>query len=136
VNVFFDNCTSPVLASTLHGFIQHRGHEARHIMDMPCGRDATDLEWIEMLRRDSRVWLVVTGDDRIRKNKAERTAYRLAGLRGLVLNRVYQRTPMNQVASFLLWRWPDIEKLAALVSAPALFELPINRTAKLKPLPL
>jgi PIN like domain len=55
VKVFFDNCTSPVLATTVDGFIRSAGHSANHIKDLPCGRDATDLEWIEMLARERRV---------------------------------------------------------------------------------
>src|SRR5947209_14390499 len=76
VKVFFDNCTSPVLASVLDGFIRHLSHNAHHIKDLPCGRDATDLEWIGMLGADRGLWMVVTGDDRIRKNKAARAAFR------------------------------------------------------------
>jgi hypothetical protein len=136
VKVFFDNCTSPVLAATLDGFIRHKGHSARHIMDLPCGRHATDLEWIEMLAKERRTWMVVTGDDRIQRNKAERTAYRTAELSGFVLARAYQKTPMHKVASFLLWRWPEMEQLFGLVGGAALYELPMNRSRKIKPLPL
>jgi PIN domain-containing protein len=97
VKVFFDNCTSPVLAATLDGFISSAGHSARHIKDLPCGRNATDLEWIKMLESQRRVWMVVTGDDSIRKNKATRAAYRAADLSGFVLARAYQKTPMHRL---------------------------------------
>jgi hypothetical protein len=136
VKLFFDNCTSPILASTLDGFIRHYGHAAFHIGDLPCGRHATDVEWIEMLRRDEAVWIVITGDDRIRKNKAERAAFRRAGLRGFVLSPAYQKTPQNQCASFLLWRWPEMESLMRIVGGAALYELPMNRTARMIQLPL
>jgi hypothetical protein len=72
VKIFFDNCTTPVLATTLNGFVTHRGHSAYHVADLPCGRSAADVEWIDLLGDDRLVWMVVTGDDRIRKNKAER----------------------------------------------------------------
>ena len=136
MKVFFDNCTSPVLANTLDGFIRHEGHSAHHIADLPCGRDATDIAWISMLAEDDAVWIVVTGDDRIRKNKAERAAYRFAGLRGFVLNRAYQKTPVHQQASFLIWRWPEMLQLMAIVGGPALYELPMHRRSKLRQLPL
>ena len=80
--------------------------------------------------------MVITGDDRIHRNKAERAAYRQANLFGFVLARAYQRTPANQVASFLLWRWPEMEKLFELVGGAALYELPMGRSGKIKPLPL
>ncbi|WP_339830693.1 hypothetical protein [uncultured Parvibaculum sp.] len=135
MKIFFDNCTSPTLASTLNGFVEHLGHEAVHIKDLPCGRHATDLEWIEYLSKDNIIWIVVTGDGRIRKNKAERTAFRTSGLMGFVLHPSYQKTPMHQCASFLIWRWPDIEDLSRLVGGSALYELPMSRTARIRQLP-
>jgi hypothetical protein len=136
VKIFFDNCTAPVLASTLHGFVGHRGYSAHHVADLPCGRNATDIEWIDLLGQDKRVWMVVTGDDRIRKNKAERAAFRAAKLGGFVLSPAYQKTPINQVASFLLWRWPEMEQLFGLITGPALHELPMSRSGKIRQLPL
>jgi hypothetical protein len=125
-----------VLASTLNGFVTHLGHSAHHIADLPCGRHAKDIEWIELLGNDKLVWMVVTGDDRIRKNKAERAAFRAAELSGFVLASAYQKTPMNQVASFLVWRWPEMEQLFGLVTGPALLELPVSRSSKIRQLPL
>jgi hypothetical protein len=134
MKVFFDNCTSHVLASTLDGFIRHQGHEARHIGDLPCGRNASDLEWIALLSAAPDEWIVVSGDGRFRRNKAERIAYRRAGLRGFVLAPAYHDTPMHQQASFLLWRWPDMVALMRLVGGAALYELPMNRHSKMAPL--
>jgi hypothetical protein len=137
LKVFFDNCTSPTLASTMHGYLQHYGHSASHIKDLPCGRHAPDVEWIKMLGEDKAdTWIVVTGDTRIQKNPAERLAFRLAHLRGFVLAPAYQKTPINQQAALLLWRWPDIEQLAKLTGAPFLFELPMNKSSRIKQLPL
>jgi hypothetical protein len=139
VKIFFDNCTSPVLASTLNGFVAHLGHSAHHIADLtdlPRGRHSADIEWIELLGKDKHVWMVVTGDGRIQKNKAERAAFRAAGLSGFVLAPAYQKTPMNQVASFLLWRWPEMEQLFNLVTGPALHEQPVHRTSKIRQMPL
>ena len=137
MNIFFDNCTSPTLAATLDGFVQHLGHRAFHISTLPCGRYASDLEWIQMLAaRDDGPWIIVTGDGRILKNKPERTALRQSGLSGFVLSSAYQKTPLNQVASILVWRWTEMEQLLGLVAGPALFELPINRRSKPKQLPL
>ncbi len=136
MNVFFDNCTSPVLASTLGGYIGSLGHFAHHIRTLPCGASAPDLVWIDMLAQSREQWIVITGDSRIERNKAERAAFRQAMLRGFVLAPAYQKTPLHQTASILVWRWPDMEKLIQSVAAPALYELPINRTARFKQLPL
>lgn len=136
MRVFFDNCTSPVLATTLHGFVQHHGHEATHIKDLPCGRHAPDVVWMAYLAETGADWLVVTGDLRISRNKAERVAFRQAGLKGCILAPAFQGFPMHQQASFLLWRWPDVVLASKNFAAPFLFELPANRTAKLRQIPL
>lgn len=133
---FFDNCTSPVLATTIHDFVQNFGHSAHHIADLPCGRHAPDSEWMAMLSSDANSWVIITGDDRIRRNRAERMAFRSAELRGFVLKPAYQKTPMHQCASFLLWRWKEVEQLMQLVGGAALYELPMSRTSKLRQLPL
>ena len=92
MRVFFDNCTSPVLASTLHGFASSANHTAVHIKDADCGRHATDMEWIAMLASDAtHRWVVVTGDIRLSKNKAERAAFRSAGLFRFVLRSAYAK---------------------------------------------
>jgi hypothetical protein len=93
VNVFFDNCTSPVFAATLDGFVRSFGHRAYHIKDVPGlknGRHATDLEWISHLQADNKHWIFISGDGRILKNRAERAALRSAGLHGFVLAPAYQ----------------------------------------------
>jgi hypothetical protein len=139
VNVFFDNCTSPVLASTLHGLIQHEGHTALHIRDahnLPNGRHSKDIEWIDFLRKSNDDWIFISGDGRILKNPAERAALRGAGLRGFILAPAYQKTPMNQVASISIWRWPEMLQITKLVQPPSMHEIPINKSAKLRSLPL
>jgi hypothetical protein len=139
VNVFFDNCTSPVLASTLDGFIEHLGHRAFHIKDVPSlrnGRHSTDLEWIAHLRDDNIIWIFITGDGRVLKNKAERQALRGAGLHGFVLPPAHQKTPLNQVAAQLVLKWPEVEAVIKLVQAPSMHEIPIGRSRKLKSLPI
>jgi hypothetical protein len=49
-------------------------------------------------------WIVITGDQRIRKNEAELRAWIRAGLKAFVLAPAYQKTPINQGAANLLWR--------------------------------
>lgn len=137
MKVFFDNCTPPVFATTLHGFVQHDGHAAFHIKDVPTlpkGRNTADIEWIDFLRSAPDEWVFVTGDGRVLKNRAERFALRSAGLIGFVLASAYQRTPLNQTAATLVWRWPELVRIVDLVSAPAMYEIPIGRNTKLKQL--
>ena len=78
--------------------------------DYGFGQDTEDEEWITRLGEDKPTdWIVVTGDKRITKNKAERAAWVKAGLRGFVLAPAFQKTPVHQQAALLLWRWPAME---------------------------
>lgn len=139
MKVFFDNCLAPVYARTLNAFIQARGHSAYHIRDiadLPNGRKSKDVEWIEFLRQSRDVWIFMTGDGRLMKNPAERAALRSAGLHGFVLASAYQKTPFNQIAALLIWRWPELVNITELLSAPTMHEIPIKLSTKLRPLPL
>lgn len=139
MNVFFDNCTAPLLATTLHGFIIHSGHSATHIKDvsgLPNGRHSSDLEWISHLQTDPRNWIFVTDDGRVLKNSATRRALLSARLHGFVLAPAYQRTPMHQLASTIVWKWPELEGVTQLLAAPSMHEVPMGRGSKLRPLPL
>jgi hypothetical protein len=139
VNVFFDNCTSPVFASTVNGFIEHEGHAAFHIRDvkgLPNGRHSADVEWIDFLRKSNDEWIFVSGDARVLKNTAERAALRASGLHGFILAPAYQKTPIHQTASILVWRWPEVAQIVKLLQPPSMHEIPINRSTKLRPLPI
>ncbi len=122
-----------MLAETIQGFLVHKRQSAVHLRDLPCGRGATDIEWINFLRNSGDEWLVFTGDLRIQRTKAERLAYRQARLRGFVLAPAYQDFAANQQASRILWRWADIESLLKL-APPFLFELPIKPGAGIRTL--
>jgi hypothetical protein len=136
VRIFFDNCTAPWLASTLDGFVAHLGHRAYHISQagLPEGRHSADVDWIEHITR-GKDWIFVTGDLRLLRNKAERAALRGSGLYGFVLAAGYQKMPEHQVASSMIWKWPEIENVMKAVGS-SIFEIPVSRSAKLKPLPL
>jgi hypothetical protein len=137
VNVFFDNCTAPAFATTLHGFISHQGHAAFHIKDvpgLPKGRHSADLDWIAHLRNSPDAWIFISGDARVLKNPAERAALRSAGLHGFILAAAYQKTPLNQCAATIVWRWPDIVKVTQLLAAPSMHEIPIGKITKLQQL--
>ena len=136
MRVFFDACTSPVFASTLDGYLRQTEHSAHHIRELACGPHAANAVWMEMLARSGDVWLVMTGDGRIHHNKGLREAYRRARLRGFVLAPAYQKTPVNQTAATIVWRWPEMERLIGALQGAALFVLPSNRSTKFNALSL
>ncbi|MGJ4899445.1 hypothetical protein ACQR2B_31005 [Bradyrhizobium oligotrophicum] len=140
MKVFFDNCTSPVFAGCLDALIKRDGDEARHVRFMPeygFAHDTTDIEWITRLGAENAEWIVITGDQRIRRNIAERTAWIKAGLKGFVLSSAFRKkTPVNQCASVLLWRWPDMRTFILQAAPGSMFELSINRRSGFVSLPV
>lgn len=138
MRVFFDNCTTPVFAGALNAFIEPLGHQARHVRlmtDYGFAHDTDDVDWITGLGRDQPAdWIVVTGDQRIRKNQAERKAWISAGLRGFVLAPAYQKTPINECAAIILWRWPEMRRFIELAAPGSMFEMSINRRTGFKSL--
>ncbi len=97
--------------------------------------DTEDVEWITRLGADSPAdWIVITGDQRIRRNLAERTAWVRARLKGFVLASAYQSTPINQCAATILWRWPEMESFISLAAPGSMFEMSINRRTGFRPL--
>jgi phosphoglycerol transferase MdoB-like AlkP superfamily enzyme len=96
--------------------------------------DTKDVDWIKQLGADNDVWIVITGDHRIRRNLAERTAWIKAGLKAFVLANAYQKTPVHQCASVLLWRWPEMRTFISSAATGSMFELPINRHSGFVPL--
>jgi hypothetical protein len=134
LKVFFDNCTSPVFAGCLNALIEPDGDEARHVRFMPDYRfthGTKDVDWIAKLGSEPAAqWIVITGDKRIRKNLAERAAW----IKAFVLAPVYQNTPINQGASVLLWRWPQMKAFIEQAAPGSMFELSINRRTGFVPL--
>jgi hypothetical protein len=125
---------------SLRAFLEIEGSSAYHVRFMShYGFNAStdDGDWIKRLGEDKPAnWIVVTGDKRITRNKAERAAWVRARLRGFVLAPAVQKMPVHRQASLLLWRWPDMETFITAAAAGSMFELPIGRSGKFRPLPV
>ncbi|MFI0842609.1 hypothetical protein [Mesorhizobium sp. IMUNJ 23232] len=135
MNVLFDNCTSPVMASTLNGFIGNDGHRAVHLRQLSM-QNAKDIEWMNYISASGGEWLVVTGDQRIRKNRAEAQAFRRARLRGVVLAPAYQKSPMHRCCAVLIDQWPRLYETIQRFDPPFMLELSINFRGNFKQLPI
>lgn len=133
MKIFFDNCTSPVLARTLNGFLENRVGSAHHARDLGLHK-AKDVEWMDYLAKTGDHWLVITGDGRIGKNKLEQLAFRKAKLRGIVLARAYQKTQVCRQAGLIVANWDDLTKTINRLEPPFLFEMSINLNARFKQL--
>jgi hypothetical protein len=99
-------------------------HEVAHIRDK-FGPGVADVDWIARLSAEGR-WVIVSGDARIARNKAEQAAFRSSRLIGFFLAPALNRSKVTKQMQSLLALWDDIEKIADLVASGAMYELPIS----------
>ena len=123
------------MARTLGGFLHNVDTEVFHARDIGLDR-AKDVEWIAHLKSTGDDWLVFTGDGRIRKNPAEREAYRRARLKGVVLAAAYQKTPMERCCGMVVAKWQNLVDFTSRIEPPYLVELSINLSTKFIVLPI
>jgi len=96
--------------------------------------DAPDVEWITKLSEEGN-WIVVSGDRRITKNRAEYQAFRNSKLIGLFLSPGLNKSKVTRQMQRILTLWENIEIVTKTVAGGAMFELPTtsNRLRQLKP---
>ena len=123
------------MARTLGGYLSGQAIEVFHARDLDL-HDKPDVEWISHVASTADDWLVFTGDGRIRKNRAEREAYRRARLKGVVLAPSYQKTPMGKCCGMVVINWDSLVDFTNKIVPPYLVELSMNQTKKYKLLPL
>ncbi|MFL1463884.1 hypothetical protein ACI6QG_16865 [Roseococcus sp. DSY-14] len=123
MRLFFDHNLSPKLADAMHALFQP-DHEACALTGK-FSRDVSDLEWITALGREGR-WVVLSGDRRITRNKAEQAAFRGSRLIGIFLASAVCKAPVAKQAERILALWPSIEAVEATVAGGAMFELPMT----------
>lgn len=131
MRVVVDENLPPVLARALQALFAGR-HEIVHLRDR-FGAGVSDRDWIRALSAEGR-WSVISGDRRIRRNKAEYHAFRNSNLTGFFLSRGLQKASVIKQMERLLALWEAIERQSALVEGGAMFELPMRsmRLAQLR----
>lgn len=122
------------MSRTLHGYLGATT-EVVHARDLGL-QTRSDPEWIKYLHATGDAWTVVTGDARIFKNRAEREAFRRAGLRGVVLAAAYPKTPMGRCCGIIIAKWDDMIEFTRQIEPPFLVEMSINLNSGFRILPL
>jgi hypothetical protein len=123
VKVLVDNNMSPAIASALH-ILFRPVHEVVALRDKFDAK-VSDEEWIKTLSAEGR-WVVISGDRRITRNKAEYAAFRNSRLIGFFLARGLYKAKVTKQAERLLALWDRMETLASTVEGGAMFELQIK----------
>jgi PIN like domain len=123
VKVIFDNNLSPALPRALQELFKGQ-HEIVALRDKFRGAP-TDVEWITELSREGN-WIVISGDRRITRNRAEYQAFRNSRLVGFFLSKGLYKSKAIKQMERILALWDAIETIASTVQGGAMFELPIK----------
>ncbi len=128
---FFDRNMSVYLARMIG--ILERDHTVRHHDEDPRFTITTpDTEWISILATDRPTWVVISGDGRILRNKAERSALRDAKLTFFCMSKQWMNTPIYEYAWKFIKVWPDILENAKLMSSQqCVFEVTGGKSLKI-----
>lgn len=99
-------------------------HEARALREK-FRPDISDVEWITELSKEGR-WIVLSGDRRITRNRAEQAAFRSSRLIGIFMAPAVYKATVAKQAERILALWSHIEVLSNTVAGGAMFELQIK----------
>jgi hypothetical protein len=118
---FFDRNTPPQLARMVDAL--EREHTARSYYDDDRFDDKTpDINWIKVLAAEDPPWIIISGDGRILKNKAEMSALKEAKLTFFCLSRQWMHMKLYEQAWKFIKVWPDIVENAK-GTTPRIFEV-------------
>lgn len=123
MKVLVDENLSPAIARSLDALFGG-DHQIAAIRDR-FGPGVKDIDWIRELSSEGR-WIVISGDRRITRNRAEYAAFRSSRLVGFFLSKGLYKSPVIKQMERLLALWPTIEKQSQLVAGGAMFELPMK----------
>jgi PIN like domain len=131
VKVLLDENLSPALARALDALLRDE-HTIVHLRDK-FEKGVTDEQWINTLSQDGR-WVVISGDRRITRNRAEYQVFRNSRLTGFFLSRGLYKAKVIKQMERILAMWENIVTLSDTVEVGAMFELPIsgNRARQLR----
>ena len=99
----------------------HPDHEIFALRDK-FATNTPDEQWIKALSEEGR-WIVISGDRRITRNRAEYSAFQNSNLLGFFLARGLQRASVAKQMERILALWNNIETLEDTVQGGAMFEL-------------
>ncbi len=123
MKVIIDENLSPALARALNALFAGE-HEIAHLRGR-FGSGVKDAEWIARLSAEDH-WIVISGDGKIAKRRAEQAAFRNSRLIGFFLAPALNRAKVTKQMQRLLASWDDIENISKSVAPGAMYELRIS----------
>jgi hypothetical protein len=128
VKVLVDENLPPALAHALSALFVGQ-HDVVHLRDR-FGQGVKDIAWITTLSQEGR-WVVISGDRRITRVRAEYMAFRNSRLVGFFLSKGLYKARLTKQMERLMALWDVMDQQASIVAGGAMFELPM-RSAKLR----
>lgn len=125
MKVLVDENLPPALARALNALFAGK-HEVTHIRAR-FGPGVKDVDWIRELSAEGQ-WIVISGDRRITRNRAEYTAFQNSNMIGFFLSSGLFKAPLIKQMERILALWPNIEQQTSIVAGGAMFELPMTST--------
>ena len=132
MNILFDHNLSPRLARALHALLSD-SHTITALRDK-FPSDISDIDFIQALSREGH-WIVISGDYRITRNKAERQAVQQSRLTGFFRAPALKKAPVLKQLERLCVLWENMISVAEATEPGALFELPV-KSARVRQLKL
>lgn len=124
---FFDRTFSPKLSRALSALgVDTVAHVERF------GPDTLDEVWIPDLQ--STDWVIITGDTRIRKKRAEALALQASGLTALFLFPTFSNWTLWSQAAWLVQHWPSIDAFVQQSQRGTMARIERSGAAKVSPL--
>lgn len=123
MKVVIDENLPPALARALNALFAGE-HEIIHIRDR-FGPNVADAKWIGELSHEGR-WIVISGDRRITKVRAEQQAFSNSRLVGFFMASALKQSKTTTQMQRILVLWEGMEKIASSIAGGAMFELPIR----------
>ena len=121
---FIDNCISVNLAEGIKAMESPRGIVVEHLTEY-FEEGTPDTEWIPVLAADGD-WVVVSGDPKITRSKAERAVWMESGLTGFFFaNRLSEKRFWVQAGILVHW-WPIIVDTARAAPSGSGFLVPLQ----------
>jgi hypothetical protein len=130
VNFFFDNCISFRIAHALDA-LDDRNNVVALRDRFPA--NIRDIDWIYQLAKEGKKWVIISGDTRVSRNKAEREAWLEAKLTAFFWEPGWENLPHWRKAATMVKWWPAITDQARRIAAGAGF-LILVRSGRLRQL--
>lgn len=122
MNFFFDRCVAFRLARMLDAY--DRDSTIRHLDDdSRFSANTPDIEWIQTIAFDSPRPVLVTADQRMRRDPVERQALTHSGLTIVFLRAGFHNLTFHDQAVKLLTTWPKIIEAVSRATEATAFEV-------------